>query len=136
MKTNYRLTYTKKEFIIYGTKARKARAQAITLHIGGSQIQEASAYRYLGTVIDSTLNGNQQLARLTQSLSLKMTTIRKMRSFISENTALLLYKSTVLPIIDYNDIIYGMLTKQELTKLQRIQNQALRTIYWGETLSA
>ena len=61
----------KTEFVIYGTKARKARAQAIMLHIGESRIQEASAHRYLGTVIDSTLNGNQPLARLTQSLSLK-----------------------------------------------------------------
>ena len=129
------LNTKKTEFVIYGTKSRKARAQPITLHIGGNQIREAGAYRYLGTVIDSTLNGNQQQARLIQSLALKMCTIRKMRGFISENTALLLYKSTVLPIIDYNDIIYGILTKQQLTKLQRIQNRALRTIYWGKTLS-
>ena len=58
-----------------------------------------------------------------------------MRNYISENTALLLYKTTILPIIDYNDITYKLLTQQQETKLQRIQNRALRTVYKGKQLS-
>ena len=75
------------------------------------------------------------MARLNQSLALKMTTFRKIRAYVSENTALQLYKSTILPIIDYNDIIYGLLTKHQETKLQRTQNRALRTVFKDKILS-
>ena len=46
-------------------------------------------------------------------------------------------KATIyqLFIIDYNDIIYGLLMQQQETKLQRIQNSALRTVFQGKTLS-
>ena len=49
--------------------------------------------------------------------------------------AVRVYKATILPILDYNDMIYGLLTKQQLVKLQRVQNKALRTVFWGRSLS-
>ena len=36
---------------------------------------------------------------------------------MSENTPLLLYKATILQILDYNDLMHGLLTKQQQTKL-------------------
>ena len=80
-------------------------------------LRQVNSYQYLGTTLDATLNGTQQLARFNKSLALKMTTFRKIRAYVSENTTLQLYKSTILPIIDYNDIIYGLLTKHQDTKL-------------------
>ena len=126
---------TKTEYVIYGTKVRKTKAQSIQLQMGAEILREVESYKYLGTTLDSNLNGSLQLARLNQSIALKMTTFRKMRRYISENTAILLYKTTILPIIDYNDIIYGLLTQQQETKLQRVQNRALRTVFQGKTLS-
>ena len=41
----------------------------------------------------------------------------------------------MVPIIDYNDIIYGLLTQQQETKLQMIQNKALRKVLLGKTVS-
>ena len=41
----------------------------------------------------------------------------------------------MLPIIDYNNIIYGLLMQQQETKVQRIQNRALKTVYQSKTLS-
>ena len=45
-------------------------------------------------------------------------TLRKMRDYNGENTALLLYKTAILSIIDYIDIMYNLLTKQQEIKLQ------------------
>jgi len=66
---------------------------------------------------------------------LKLTSFRRMRYFISERTAILIYKATILPILDYNDIIYSLITSQLETKLQRLQNRALRTVFRGRALS-
>ena len=129
------LNASKTEYVIYGTKIRKSKAPQIRLQIGNTIIQEVAAYKYLGTTLDSTMTATNQLNKLNQTLALKLKTLRKMRCFISENTALLLYKTTILPIIDYNDIIYRLLTQQQETKLQRTQNRALRTVYKGKQLS-
>ena len=123
------LNASKTEYVIYGTKTRKNKAIKTNLKIGNINIKEVDTYKYLGTTLDSTLTARQQLSRLNQSLALKLKTLRKMRDFISENTALQLYKTTILPIIDYSDIIYNLLTMQQKTKLQRTQNRALRSIY-------
>ena len=129
------LNTAKTEYVIYGTKIRKTRAPKINLQIGGTTLREVESYKYLGTTLDSTLRAGAQLNRLNQSLALKLRTLKKMRDHISENTALLLYKTTILPIIDYSDIIYGLLTQQQETKLQRIQNRALRTVYKNKLLT-
>ena len=39
----------------------------------------------------------------------------------TEKTALKLYKATALPIIDYNDLILRVLTKQQENKLENLK---------------
>ena len=52
----------------------------------------------------------------------------RIRKYIKQNTALLLYKTLLLPVIDYGDIIYGTATLNHLGKVQKIQNTACRII--------
>ena len=58
-----------------------------------------------------------------------------MRDYISKDIALRLYKTTISPIFDYNDIIYNLARKQQ-DKLKKVQNQAFRTVFKGKILSA
>ena len=81
---------TKTEYGIYGTKVRKAKALSIQLQMGGETLCEIESCKYLGTTFDANLNGSLQLTRLTQPITLKMTTFRQMRRTIIENTAILL----------------------------------------------
>ena len=59
----------------------------------------------------------------------------RMRYFINEKTALMLYKALILPLLDYNDIIYGLLTKQQCDKMQKKTNRALRVVFRDTILS-
>ena len=65
----------------------------------------------------------------------KLVSFRKLRKCFSEHTAITLYKATILPVFDYNDIIYNLLNKQQLTKLQRLQNRALRLVFKDRVLT-
>ena len=129
------LNTKKSEYVIFGTKPKKLKAKKIELRLGSSTLREVDSYKYLGTILDATLNVSPQIARLNQILATKMNSFRKMRYCMSEKTAIYIYKATILPIIDYNDIIYGLMTSQQQTKLQRIQNRALRIVFWGKSLS-
>ena len=125
----------KTEYGIFGTKTRKTKPPEIELAIGGTILKEAETYKYLGTTLDANLTVNPQLLKLNQTIAMKIKTFRRMRDFISENTEIQLYKALILPIIDYNDIIYDLLNKEQEIKLQRIQNRALRTVFKGKHLS-
>ena len=50
----------------------------------------------------------------TKYPTLKLKTFTRIRRVISENTAILLYKSAILPVIDYNDVMNGLLTKHDV----------------------
>ena len=77
----------------------------------------------------------RSIAHLIQILATKLTSFRKIRYCTSEKTAAYIYKAIILSIIDYSDVIYGLMTKQQEVKLQRIQNRALRIVFVGKKLS-
>lgn len=128
------LNTKKTEYVIFASKANKKRIQNFKLKIGTETLREVETYQYLGTSLDSMLNGTKQLSKLNRHLAIKLTSFRKIRNCMSERTASMFYKATILPIFDYNDIIYKLLTKQQQTKIQRIQNRALRIVYKGKNL--
>ena len=125
----------KTEYMIFGTKARLSNQPKVELKVGDHSLREVTSYRYLGTTLDPTLNATAQLTKLNQLLAQKLTSFRKIRRCMSEKSAITIYKTTILPIFDYNDIIYYLLNKQQLTKLQRMQNRALRLVFMGRVLS-
>ena len=94
-------------------------------------MREVSSYRYLVTVLDAGLTVLPQLGRLNQNWAQKLNTFRKIRKCRSQNTAVRVYKATLLPILDYSDLIYELLNKAQLQKLQRLQNKGLRVVFWG-----
>ena len=122
----------KTEYVIFGTQANKDRAGKIDLVLNGETLREVDTYTYLGTTLDSAMNGQKQLGKLNQQLALKLTTFRKIRSYMSENTVIMLYKATILPVFDYNDLVYELLTKQQQARIQKILNRALRVVSRGK----
>ena len=60
----------------YGTKPKKNKALNIELQIEGVWFTEVDSY--MGTTIDSTLNIRQQISKLNQHLSLKLTSTEKL----------------------------------------------------------
>ena len=57
-----------------------------------------------------------------------MGVLRRSREYLDSATSLTLYKSLVLPHLDYCDLVYMNTTVQNLNKLQLSQNGACRTI--------
>ena len=50
----------------------------------------------------------------------------RLRRVIPEDTSLLIYKTMILPVMDYCSFYTGSATQSELTKLQQVQNRGLR----------
>ena len=99
------------------------------LNTGGREIEEVDTYKYLGTHIDNKLNGEDQYSKTMQTLGYKLRTFGRIRRFLDTNAALTVYKSTILPLIDYNDQFQFLWNSEKLQKLQKMQTWGLRTVF-------
>ena len=62
----------------------------------------------------------------------KLFTLRKIRPYITQWVAALIYKQFILPIIDFADSSFDSAVKCEVDRLDRIQDRALKVIGRGQ----
>ncbi len=96
--------------------------------MGGETLERVEHIRYLGVVLDQHLTFTEHFSWVYKKSSMEMGAIRKIRKTLDQSTALSLYKSLVLPHIDYCDIVYDCSTHENLNRLQIFQNCVCRTI--------
>ena len=95
--------------------ARKRYAK-FKLYMKGRDIEEVESYRYLGTEVGNRLSGDVQFCKTTQTLGFKLRTFGKVRKFLTTRAALMVYKSTILPLLDYNDHFQLLWNKDKIGK--------------------
>ena len=105
------------------------------IYMKGSLIEEVDSYKYLGTILDNRLNGDPQYCKLMKNLGFKLATFSKIRKYLNTRAALTVYKSTILPVIDYNDYFQFLWSAEKNKKLQRAQNWGLRISFSGQRLN-
>ena len=120
------LNVSKTKFVVFGTKQRTKRVDNIELFLNDSRLFKEPYYKYLGILLDSSLSYKQHMEQCAKIVSHKIYLLSKIRKWITEDTAVFIYKSMIAPILDYGDIIYMGGLSANLSKLQRLQNRALR----------
>ena len=83
-------------------------------------------FKYLGITLDSTLNFSKHIVSVIQQISHKMTLLAKLKNYLLDDTALLIYKTMILPYFEYVDVIFCMSNQKDLGKLQTLQNKCIR----------
>ena len=71
------------------------------------------------------LNYNKHLENCLKLISHKAYLFNKIRMYIYTNTATTLYKTMILPILDYGDVIYDGANQKLLNDFQKLQNRIL-----------
>ena len=123
------LNVKKTKIMTYMSDHKRKQCKEFKFYMKGTIVEEVDKYRYLGTILDNRLSGDPQFTKLTQTLGLKLRTFGKIRRFLSTKAALTVYRSTILPIIDYNDHYQMLWNNNKLQKLQKLQNWGLRIVY-------
>ena len=76
-----------------------------SFQIMNDMLTEVNLYKYLGLNIDNNLNFQQHHKKLTLAVHLKLNHFRKIRGFINKKAAILIYKCTILLILEYADFL-------------------------------
>lgn len=68
------------------------------------------------------------MTTLIQKMNYKVYLFAKLRPMLTEHAAVTIYKSAILPYLDYNILFYSSASKLFQNKLQILQNKAIRII--------
>ena len=94
--------------------------------MNGNQLEREHVYKYLGIYLDSTLTFNKHIDYVNKIVTHKTFLLSKIRGFIDQSTALHIFKSMIVPIFDYGNIVYACGSMNKLDKLKHTQNRGLK----------
>ena len=83
-------------------------------------------YKYLGFILDDQLNFNKHIAEISKLVSHKLYLLSKIRKYITQKACVIIFKSMVLSLIEYGDIIYQGTSCKNLDKLDKLFYRGLR----------
>ncbi len=123
---NMALNSKKTKIMTFGRKKMVNNTKTIEIEINNTKLQMVNNYRYLGMTLDECLNYNNYIKKILSSVAHKMYLMKRVKQYLTEKSCLLIYKSFILPIIEYGNVLYRNTNKSNLCKLQRIQNHCIK----------
>ena len=95
----------------------------LELYLDGQCLEEVREYKYLGVPIDSSLNLERSVSETAKKMSHKVFKMAKLRHMMDENTAIAIYKQTILPHADYCCFLLDSTRKEKAESIQKIQTK-------------
>ena len=99
-----------------------------TLKIENDVLSSVTQYEYLGMILDSKLSMSQQVDSMYKKANSKLAILCKIRRYISEKTAVRVYKTMIRPHLEYIDFVIDSCAKDRIEKIDKLEDRALRRI--------
>ena len=104
------------------------------IKISNQNLEMVKIYKYLGIYIDNQLNFQHHHKTLLRNVNFKITHFKRIRKYITKSAAEVIYKCTILPILEYADFILDQGILYINKALQKIQNLCLLIVHGQHTL--
>ena len=134
LKINELIINTKKgktEIMIFGTSKRlsKLNDKPIQIVHNYSVINITKSYKYLGLSLSPNLNMYDHLHKSVKKFSSRVHLLRKMRSFMDIDTALMVYQAMISPLLTYCSFsVYGATLPYIQQKIERLESRAEKLV--------
>ena len=102
----------KTKYSIFGLKSQTRKITNHDLYINNIKIDRVYTYKYLGITLDVNLNNNKHLENVIKSISYKALILAKIRKYVTTDVAIRIYKTLILPVLEYGDILYDGTNKK------------------------
>ena len=123
-----KLNIKKNKLCCYGSRHNLKNLQ-ICCKLNDSQLSLTKQYTYLGVLLDETLNLESNFNIIFKKFSYKIFQFSKIRKYLPLRVRVLVYKQTILPLVEYVSYLVFLNRKHDVDKLQKLQNKALRLCY-------
>ena len=119
------INYSKTKYMT--VKHKKVAAEPKIL-IGNKEIGNVRTYEYLGILLDEHLSHNEYVDSIWKKANAKIGILSRIRRFITEKTAINIYKCMIRPHLDYIDYVIDSSSADRISKIDKLQNKAIRRI--------
>ena len=99
----------------------KGRPEIISLNINGSIIQERSASKFLGVILDNKLTWHAHIKHISSKISKSVAILRMLRDTFPKHILKTLYLTLVYPYFNYCNLIWGSAYNSTLNPLVILQ---------------
>lgn len=101
----------------------------IEFKINDKIIEKVKNIKYLGFIIDSDLKFKDHIDYICRKIGKKIGFFKRIRNKINTINSINIYNTIVKPHFEYGStILYTCCTKQQIERLQKLQNKAMRSI--------
>ena len=90
------------------------------------EIQYVHTFNYLGAIIDDQMCFTSHYHSVKRKVENKIFVLSKLRKYVDNRSALLIYKQAILPLLEYSGFMLISCTIRQRHDLQILQNTALR----------
>ena len=118
-------TKTQAMFLCQNNRWRQTSASRQQFCLMKPPFRSVSEFNYLGVILYSTKKNSDCISSRTYGA---LSTLRKTQTHLPLATRKMLYKSLVLPHLEYCPSIWDPSTKQLTHQVERVQNRAMHTI--------
>ena len=123
------LSRDKTEYMIIASRQRLHNINSDPLiKLGNNNIKRVRQYKTLGVIVDDKLLWNEHIDSITTRASKGLGMLRRMKPFVPRSILVMVYKSLILPYLDYCCLVWDNCSNYLLDNLQKIQNRAARII--------
>ena len=117
-----------KKSMLLGTRSMVKNHNPPKLKIQDVDLDYVFQYKYLGVIIDEILSFRAHLNNTIKLVAHKISLLNKLRFYITEEAATRIYKTMILPYMDYGDIFFINANSDQIKKLQTLQNKAIELV--------
>lgn len=123
------LNTDKTEVMPVGAPSRLRLVGGGSVSIGGSDIHFQTSVKYLGVKIDQTLSMQEHIGSVCRASFLELRRIASIRRYLSTSASAKLVSAMVTSRFDYCNSILAGLPAEQISRLQRVQNNAARLVF-------
>ena len=115
--------------MIIGSRQRlSAQCDDVEIRIDDQIIERVDQTKSLGLFIDAHLSWCKHVEEICKKVSSAIGALKRVRPFISKETAIQIYNALIIPHFDYCSPVWDCLSGYLSEKLQKLQNRAARVI--------
>lgn len=122
---------SKSKYMIVSPRGRNTETNR-TLSVKGELMERVEEYKYLGLVIDCRLSWKPHIELMKRKVKPVLALLRRTAYLLPTETKLAVYYAHIHSHLTYLSSVWGSTGSTRLRQLERLQNRALRYIFWNE----
>ena len=114
--------------MLIGTSRKINKSPGLDLILQEQQIQEVGYITYLGVNIDRYLKFDKHVDMMVGKINRALGVLKRACKYIPLKSRKIIFNTLVLPHFDYCITVWGSCNSSLITRLQRLQNRAMRIV--------